>query len=70
MPSQQSRDSTEVRSGVATQLPAGSLQQSPLVTGSLLPASRTTFQLPSACFRQIVMYRPLVVTALPFASLL
>jgi len=52
------------------QLPAGNLQQSPLAAGSLLLASRTTFQLPSCCFRQIVMYLPLVVTGLPLASLL
>ena len=51
-------------------LPGGSLQQSPASGGSLLPASRTTFQLPSGCLRQMVIYRPVVVTGFPFASLL
>ena len=51
-------------------VPVGSRQQSPLPAGSVLPASRTTFQFPSACLRQIVMYRPDVVTGLPLASLL
>jgi hypothetical protein len=37
------------------QSPEGTLQQSPEAAGSLLPASRTTFQLPSGCLRQMVM---------------
>jgi hypothetical protein len=40
---------------VFLQAPAGTLQQSADAAGSLLPASRTTFQLPSACLRQMVM---------------
>ncbi len=33
----------------------GNLQQSPAAAGSFAPASRTTFQLPSDCFRQMVI---------------
>src|ERR1035438_6286160 len=43
------------RPASAIQFPTGSLQQSPAAAGSLAPASRTTFQLPFGCLRQMVI---------------